>query len=248
MEFTRWKYIPLDLLQEIFMYLNTTRDIENFCKNSDVYNRVGQNGEIWKKLFNRDLSNIIKLREGETIKSQYLKDLKEWEKPTIKLSLKFYFVVNNDYEHLASNINYNILDKSIIEEGLNHAASLGCINIIRFILENGIIEDLNEVSSGTLTSAILVAVQNNHSNVIKYLWKNGADKKFVYSLSSTGHMISTPIGELVLINAALQTNISIVEYLIDNGIDIDSAIISSTRGLSTDRLNQVIDILNIYRK
>lgn len=63
-----------------------------------------------------------------------------------------------------------------------YAAQDGNLELVRYHVRTGI--DINYKHPEFLTTALIVSVENNHSEVVKYLLENGADPKLIDGFSS----------------------------------------------------------------
>lgn len=231
MEFTQWNYIPLDLIEEQFMYLNTARDIENFCEDSAVYKRVCQNenGRIWRQLFYRDFSDTIKLREDETIKSQYLKDKSKIE--NYNEMEKFGLAINNEYEHVINNLDYTKLTQKNIYNAFRRTLKTGNTNKIIFLIEN--LSKNIKIDEAILEDVFMSSAHAGKLESIKFLAQKGIGNGF--------------IGEFSLILAASNKQLRAIEYLLNMGVNIDSALTSAIGIIDLAKRHTIIQLLNSYR-
>ena len=120
---SRWKEVPLDIIRQEFQYLYNLDDIMAFCADSGpkgpllrtpkvvlishIFEKLckNTNGEIWKYLYQRDLTDDICLNMKETLKDQYLEVRKNFDSLSTNIE-KLAYISKHGYEKLLSYINF----------------------------------------------------------------------------------------------------------------------------------------------
>ena len=252
MDESYWEDLPKDIVWIILNKLHTPKDVLAFCGDPYLNKRFcrDENGIFWEYLYHRDLSEEIKLNEGETIKQKYLywfdKFLSDIENAEI---IKFDFGTKSnllDSELNIQDVAYKIMRKAvkygfekIVEKiGLNsfsedwiwglayYSVSFGKLNILRYLLKNSpeFITKPQEYGSTNMDSLIGNAAKSEHYNIIKYLIDEIAP---LYNI--------TPDLERALISAiGAKNGLPIVNMLLEKGVNIDNAIIIA-RSLRLDK-------------
>ena len=227
-----WKRIPLDIIYEEILFMDPL-DIEKFCIDPYINEKVCQDeyGWIWKKLWQRDLSDTIVLEKNESVKSQYLRDIKNINKLSGVELLKF--IAKSGYEKNLYRINLSEIPieefefDDIFYEVLNSAPHPNLLPIVKFFIQNGAsVQPLDNFP-------LKFASKNGYLDIVKYLVEQGAD-------IHDG-------GEEALQNAAkygyLTGNWGVAEYLISIGANLIEAYRYSRYEGDTDMVRGLIKFM-----
>ena len=198
-----WEGVPLDIIHQQIMLFDDPEDIVRFCGDPYIDEKICQdpNGEIWKRLFQRDLSNEIVLDKGQTIKSQYLRDASDKYHKTLGLSL-LTFIAKHGYEKLLNKVDLSRYKKSLwlYKEALEQSVIRGNLFIVKYLIENGI------YSSNLLNDVFMTAVMENQIPIVEYLLEKGAD---IHEQEDSA-----------LLGEASIENIPMVVFLLEHGANV----------------------------
>ena len=192
---SRWKEIPSDIIRLQFDYLKTPKDIEAFCGDSYIYEKFCQdeNGSFWQYLFHRDFSNDIKLRKGETVKSQYLADTTNFMKlkndnNILRLASKL------GYEKIILKLNLKKISLEILEDVFYRAIESGSLSTVKIFYELGLDFEL---------PLLTWALYAENMSIINYFIEQGEHLTY--------HEYANLLTQFVLIE-----NLPMIKYVIEN--------------------------------
>lgn len=201
---SRWQEMPLDILYEQILSLEDPEDIENFCYDPYINEEIcsDPNGRIWKLLYRKNLSDFLILNPGETLKSRYMKVMREIKfiRNSETLSSDLIYGAKNGYEKMVKAFPLNILPPSVLSYALIVAAENGHFSIVQYLVEKGV--DFHAEHE----NALRIAAGDGYLDIVKYLVKNGAN---IHAK-----------GEEALINAAYHGHLNIVKYLVEKGAQL----------------------------
>ena len=173
---SRWEGVPLDIIREEFRYLDNAKDIKAFCKDHFIYEKLckDENGEIWEYLYQRDFSDEIKLRKGDTIMKKYLRQKSIFEKRVKELSEKDLYrdAVNQGYEnYLKKNVDNIPKDMGFLAE-LIDLSIRNCKTIVFPFLLNLTENYITDLTFSHYVSIVLqLATLNNCFPIVEYILK-----------------------------------------------------------------------------
>ena len=205
------------------------KDLVSYCKTNKAAKAVCDDQDFWKyKVFNGfDYVPSEVLARG--------KGVRKWSDYYIKL-------IKIGPKDLGSGIRYDKLDVVMvaIKKGANvngrildefqmpnrplpYAASLGHLNIVKFLVENG--ADIHYNNDSPLTEA----VNSGHLDTVKYLVGQGANIR-------VGN-------DYALSKASSDGNLEMVKYLVQNGADIHADNDFAVRIAHNNKRQKVVDYL-----
>ena len=202
---SRWEGIPLDILYQQVDYLNTPKQIQDFCGDPYVYEKLCKDpdGEIWKYLYQRDLSDEIVLKRGDSIMSKYLREKEKLNKLRGN-SRRFEFGADNEYIKILENIDLTTIPKSFLGKLLFRSILNNRFYTVKYLLDNyNIIDD--PAFPINFDELLEIAAGNGYLRIVQYLIENFPD--------------SMDIGQ-GLTSAAGESKLSIVRYLLEQGADV----------------------------
>ena len=231
MDSSRWRSMPYDIVREQLNYFKTPEEVRKFCKSDpriyEIYCR-DENNEFWKNLYRRNFSDIIALKNGETVMSKYIENKNILDR--LDEMQKFTLGIREGYEKIVQLFDLNQLSQKQLDEALFWPAGLGHLNIIKYLKEHGANIHIDH------DWALVLATNHGHLPVVAYLVENGADINYFYNnlLALAVKFNYFPIvvyliekgadihanNELPLRNAIHFNNLPIVKILVDNGADI----------------------------
>ena len=174
---SRFGGLPLDILQKELRYIENTRDMETFCQDPYIYEKIckDENGYIWRELWKRDLSEEIQLDEGYSVYSQYMKDKNQIENFLIDEDYEdlLLFAAEHGYEKIIDNLNLNDFNEQIFYSALKNASDWGNLLALKSLFKRKI-----NLRAGLNFLLLLSPIGGGYLPIVQYLVEQGADIHF----------------------------------------------------------------------
>ena len=197
---SRWEELPIDILYQQILSLEDPSQILTFCYDPYINSKICQdkNGDIWKLLFRRDLSEFPILIVNETLMDRYLDAIQKSK--NLRMEKLLLFAAENGYEKLLKEIRLSTLTFDWLSTALRLAANNGHLPIVKYLIEKGIDSPLNH------ENALKWAAQTGQLEIVKYLIEKNTDY----------HMYKDEALQAAAVNGYLET----AKYLVENGANI----------------------------
>ena len=210
---SRWEGVPLDILYQQVDYLETPKQIKDFCGDPYIHEKLCKdpNGEIWQYLYKRDLSNKIqvypKFHPYETIQQVYLRDKEKYGK--MKDDINKFKAANSDgYEKILENMKLDIskIAPSAIEQFLWSDILRSKETTYAYILEKVLTLLPDLYNNENLNSDFKFANNQNNLGIMMYLLENYNNDIFDINQA--------------LVSASGRNATDTVKYLLEKGADV----------------------------
>ena len=223
-----------DVDRQILLNLND-KSLFSACK-VDKYTMSLCNEDFWIDRFRQKFGTTLEdSKRHQTYENFYKKFIKlKLDDQFIEASSRGFLMLIKELIKRGVDINTQYIEDEIIKNGLILAAENGHVDVVKFLLDQGVNiyeEDSDEILSGS--HALIVSAEQGHSDVVKVLLDKVSDisdikESYLRAIEKNNVEVVKLLVDYIdnkTINyslkiAAEKNYLEIVKFLLDHGVDI----------------------------